>query len=389
MPTAARFRFVTCVLFAGTFWPAGLAAQGLVVVDKGGTGQFTEIQPAIDAANPGDIVRVLPAATPYLGFRVEKALAVLGGPGVSITGSAAPGGYTSFNVRRLPAGAVVVIHGFREQYSSPYAQGVLIDANAGAVHFSEVQAKSFVTVNDTRQVSFDSCVLQAIQVQSSSVLFEDTDATGYPDAMCNCIVHAAIFAGGSRVTIAGGTWTGSAELFGGYRPAGPGIILQADAKLTLTGDATTLVRGGQGSGAPAISLFPNAELILDPDPQLLPTGGQPPIFGLGRVEQRRIPYLRADLENGALVTSLNTLGGAQIWLFVSPFSPPFYVPGLSSQLWVGQPVLLASGTMSGNLRGDRFPLPPLLPGGSLPLQAVVWNGAELALSNAAVQILAR
>ena len=62
-------RLAAIVAAALFFVPAStLAAQTTWVVSNRGGGQFTEIQPAIDAAQPGDRIEVLATGANYLSF---------------------------------------------------------------------------------------------------------------------------------------------------------------------------------------------------------------------------------------------------------------------------------------------------------------------------------
>ncbi|MEM7205705.1 MAG: hypothetical protein AAF628_35960 [Planctomycetota bacterium] len=381
-------RIVALTAVVGLAPPSFIApanAQTTLIVDQSGGGAFTEIQPAIDAAHPGDIVRVLPGARPYLGFRVTKRLSVLGSGSVQITGSAVPGALATFDVRNLAPGDTVVVRGFREAYSSPYIQGLLVQNCAGAVHLSDLQVRPFVTVRNCAQVSVDDCTLEAVQVTASDVLFAGTSSRGYADVMCGCTIHALILGRGVRATVAGGNWQGADGFY--FAGAGPGIILQSDAQLTLTGDDRTVVQAGQGS-APAISVAPGATLVLDPDPLLVATGGSPSVLGTGRVLRERVPYLVADVEQGALLAGLFTALGAQSWLLVSPFAPPVSLGAPLAPWWTPQPAVLAVGIVQTKPHVERIPLPPLPAGTALPVQALVLDGTTVALSNAAVEILA-
>jgi len=60
-----------------------LALPDTITVDGSGGGDFTTIQEAIDAASPGDLIRVLPGV--YPGFDLDKPLSILG-----LTGAPAP-----------------------------------------------------------------------------------------------------------------------------------------------------------------------------------------------------------------------------------------------------------------------------------------------------------
>jgi hypothetical protein len=75
------------------------------VVDQQGNGQFTDIQPAIDAAQPGDVLLVLPGD--YRLFRLQKGLTIIGYGHVSVNGLAwvmgIPSGETAALVHLSPS----------------------------------------------------------------------------------------------------------------------------------------------------------------------------------------------------------------------------------------------------------------------------------------------
>src|SRR5438046_7344710 len=79
------------------FRPAAFAALVLLapslrantyIVDSGGGGQFTDIQSAITAAQPGDVVLVHLGSTggSYPGFTLDKGLVIIGYGGVNVHG---------------------------------------------------------------------------------------------------------------------------------------------------------------------------------------------------------------------------------------------------------------------------------------------------------------
>ncbi len=81
--------------------PAPIAAQAPIIVDAaGGPGaQFTQLQPAIDAAGPGAVLLI--RAGTYRAFTLAKGLALVGEDGAIVTGPSA--------VRDVPAGQHVRI----------------------------------------------------------------------------------------------------------------------------------------------------------------------------------------------------------------------------------------------------------------------------------------
>ncbi len=364
------------------------AQQVWVVDNQGGAGsQFTEIQDAIDHANPNDVIVVRPSSLPYVPFGVSKPLRIVGGPGVTIRAGFA------VSVSGIGSGQVVVLSDLYVDVisSEDPIPGLVISNNAGSVHCENVDIVDGPTqVLDSRQVSFDACDTYGVFVQRSDVLLTSSNGWGYWIPICGppCPPYYALDVQQSRVTLAGGTWVGGDGLLGTW-PALPAVYLSSNSRLLVTGDQQTVIQaGGVWQSAPAI-LTTGGEIVRDPDPQLIPFGTQPPIAGPAVVVEARVPYLRTAVENGTLIATLFTWSGAQAYLFASPFVPPIPMPAPLADLWVGQPVLLAAGPTAANgSRVDAFALPTLLPGAAVPLQsAVVWNG-QVVLSNPAVPVLA-
>lgn len=93
------------VLFATSL--ASLAAQQVLVVDVAGGTPFQQIQAAVNAANPGDVVEVRPGV--YLPFACSKALRIEGEAGVIIQETATQ---SAFAVSGIPAGATCTVSQF-------------------------------------------------------------------------------------------------------------------------------------------------------------------------------------------------------------------------------------------------------------------------------------
>ena len=375
-PTLLRFLLVTVSFGAGN-----LQAQEILVVDKLGRpgSHFTEIQPAIDVAAPGDIITVRsvsPAGPAYLGFTVDKSLRIVGGPDVRVGPPSTS--YWAMGVENLAPGEIVILSGLQEVNTHPFAAGLVIQNNQGAVHCEDVDIIAFVFVDNNRQVSFQRCDLIAITVQDSDVLLTETAGVGYFNYNCICAVPALEILSGSRATLAGGTYVGppGAQFLGNEDAA---IVLRQGGRLVLTGDSSTTIQGGPffRTGAPAIRTS-GGELVIDPDPTLIPTGGAPEITGPAQVKQVRIPYLHTELQGRTLVTSLETWPGAKVFLFVSPFVPPFPYSPVTPDIWAGRPAQIAMGTVPPNgVRVDSFPLPGFKPGLAFPLQAVADATGDL------------
>ncbi|MCE9596280.1 MAG: hypothetical protein K8S98_18975 [Planctomycetes bacterium] len=88
------------IAFAVTACLSSLASAGTFVVDAAGSGNFTDLPPAIAAASPGDVLLVLPGV--YSGFTLDKRLVILGqGPAVKVNGPV--------NVQNIAVGATTAL----------------------------------------------------------------------------------------------------------------------------------------------------------------------------------------------------------------------------------------------------------------------------------------
>ncbi|MHC5063731.1 MAG: hypothetical protein ACYTG5_07140 [Planctomycetota bacterium] len=86
------------LLIAGT-----IPAQRTILVDKSGAGNFTDIQPAIDAANPGDTVLVSPGPWSLTDIVIEKGIRLVGSGPIQIS---------DLTITSVPAGQTAVISQF-------------------------------------------------------------------------------------------------------------------------------------------------------------------------------------------------------------------------------------------------------------------------------------
>ena len=153
---------------------APLAAQTVWVVDDdGGTGvDFTDLQPAVDAAAPGDVVLV--RAGSYLPFQVDgKPLAIVGDQDAQVVIAGPPEDATS-RVRNLAAGDVFVLRNLTITPPSGMADDHLtIEDCEGVVWLEDVELdRGFPFFFFT---SFQSQVLHVVRsdaVVLSSVAFE-------------------------------------------------------------------------------------------------------------------------------------------------------------------------------------------------------------------------
>ncbi len=127
-------------LSAAAFLPA-LASAGVLVVGPPGSGAaFSDVQPAIDAAQPGDTILVL--AGSYGPANIAKPLQILGvgSNRVTLTG---PDTAPVLEVSAIPAGETLVVAGIDFQAESVFfsVQQVMarIQGNAGTIVLQDVR----------------------------------------------------------------------------------------------------------------------------------------------------------------------------------------------------------------------------------------------------------
>ncbi|MCK5945565.1 MAG: hypothetical protein KAI24_26480, partial [Planctomycetes bacterium] len=83
-----------------------LAAQQVFVVDVQGTTAWQQIQPAVQAASAGDVIRILPGV--YLPFTCSKALRIEGSPGTIVAETTTA---SAMSISGIPAGSTCTIRG--------------------------------------------------------------------------------------------------------------------------------------------------------------------------------------------------------------------------------------------------------------------------------------
>lgn len=371
---------------------AASSAQQTWIVDREARPghHFTQIQPAIDAAERGDLIQVRGSQLPgyYAGFVVSKGLRIVGEPGVTVGPSLS---WWSMGVRDLEPGHVVVLAGLQEEYVSPFSAGLVLENNRGAVHGEDLTLASWVYADACDQVSLAGSALGTVRVRDSQLLLTECSGQGYYDGMCFCRVHAVECEAGSRVTIAGGTYLGADSFTGTF--AGAAIRVLQNAKLTITGDFDTRIEAGDATFGGNTAIINLGQVVLDPDPSVLGSGGSAGVAGTGQLTSVRIPYFRADVTGNVLTTTVNTWPGAIVRLYYSPFVTPFPWKYSAPDVWVGNPTRFLTGAVvpANALRVDTFGLPPFItgaPGTSYPMQAVVLYGGNAYLSNPVVAILA-
>ena len=244
---AAMFRLLLGTLGAvATLAPAAPATTW--VVDAAGGGQFTDIQTAILASQPGDVLLVQPGT--YAPFALDRGLTIIGYGVCNVTGG--------MTIAGLPASQTAALVGFR-------AQVLDIQSCDGAVLVQDVQQLQTISVTNSDDVRMARTAVpyafwtsippislylsgSRLEVVDSQIFGGSGDECAIPEidggvgATCaNSRLHL------SRSRLAGGTGSGCWTLpnfWGG--DGATGLDMQAGADVILCGRTTDMVNGGSG-----------------------------------------------------------------------------------------------------------------------------------------------
>lgn len=351
---------LTCFL-AGAF-STGLQAQVTWTVDSGGGAQFSDVQPAVDAASPGDTIVV--NAGFYTGFSVSKGVRILVDPAAEFGFILGPG--TTIEFVNIPAGQTAVLHGLSVLHRGfPIGVGTC----AGRVHLESCSPQTGLGVWNSTQVTVHDCRFEgtpALEAVGSTVLVTQTNLVPF-DSFPG--VTEAMRCRESKVYFAHGTILGSEPLFPFSEL--PAVELLS-GELTIAGDAATeIVAGGGSNLGPAIELR-GGHLILDSRVTVVPSFGQPPIrVGLGTLAYHPTPSLRADLTGQDLSVETHAAPGSQSILVIGAVRPvPLPLP--FGSIWFSAPAILDSGAIPANgVRTFNATIPVLPPGIDAVLQGVI------------------
>jgi hypothetical protein len=225
-------------------------ATTYVVDDDGGPGvDFTDLPAAVAAAQPGDVLRVMPGS--YSAFICTKGITILGYGGPTVNGAV--------NLTSIPPGRPVVLAGL-----SP--RDVLIGVCDAPVILQQVSGVDSVLIESSVDVrlldvhtsgSGSSAGQEGIAINSSRVEIVQSEARGaYFSPSCGYHVqagHGLQVTLSSRVHFALSEASGAAgsQCYTDYQWApdgGDGIHL-ADSELILAGSGHETIRGGYGGFA--------------------------------------------------------------------------------------------------------------------------------------------
>jgi hypothetical protein len=252
---AERSRSVALVLASFSFLATSSFAS-VIVVDASGGGNFTAIQPAVDAANDGDVILVKSGT--YAWFAVgNKALAIVGDAGSSVHVDG------SVRVQNLAAGKTVVIENVKGAGladSDPLlGYGLYVANNQGRVRIEncnwtgaappDADVSSGIYVNASTDVSLTRTIGHGGSAHCTIIQCGHSGGAGLVATSSTLTIHDSTFRGGN-----------GSDAYPGYPfdglTGGTGASLGG---VTLFASNSSFLGGFGGAGGHNISCFPGTQ----------------------------------------------------------------------------------------------------------------------------------
>ena len=357
-------------VLAASFAAHGGMAQTTTVVSGGGPA----LANAVQAAQPGDTLIV--RAARYDPIVVTRGIRILCDPGVVVR-PASPGSVVSVDVRGVPTGQELVIHGmslpgqgFAFPPPTPYVLSVTGCAGRVVLQrlsFTEAQwnYNAYATIADCGDLSLNDCLLSQVLVARSTISLASCTTNRPTNALPP---RGTLSVSNSSVFVNGGS------IFGGqssisFFEAYPGIHATAST-LTLAGAAR--VAGGTFGQvfAPAIEADASTRIHLGPKTSIT-AGVTPPIRG-GVTLAEPLPGVSVRNAVAGGVATFTTTGqpGTLVASLLSWNAAPFPLP--FGTLWIdtAAPVFDLGPMPSSGDRSVTTPVPPPLARESLTAQAI-------------------
>lgn len=278
---------------------------------------FAQIQPAVDAAAPGDTILVDPGT--YGLVTVSKGVRLLGDRTFVQTTGPSP----DLIVSNLPANETLVVRGFgaRAGHSGINAQFVVEDCR-GAVVFENCLLDYCISVRRSDRVSFESVALQygVFECEDSNVSLHGCAATGSSAFIFNYALDC----------LRSDVIATDCQLVGGaYSILGQGPFAAIDLEggsLVLAGSGSRVLAGLGPHATPAVQATSGA-LTIDPVVSLVPNGSAPPVGGGVAAHFRPLATVAARVDQGILTMVLDA-PGTQIGVIFAglPFGTPAPTP---------------------------------------------------------------
>jgi len=216
-----------CSMLRSLVLSAAVASSALAstyIVDANGTGQFTNIPPAIAAAQDGDVIIVMPGA--YSPFTLTKSLTIVGRGNVSAIGS-------NLAISNIPAGNLAAVVNLR-------ASGLSVANCAGHVIVQDVTpaapgAPFTLAVTSSADVRLRGLTTGSVGPQSSRI------------EMTRCTIEGA-----SGAPAPSNPWDGEPGL-----ASGGGNLLHMVSTTIVGGNGGDADSGWAGNGGTALILTAN------------------------------------------------------------------------------------------------------------------------------------
>jgi hypothetical protein len=224
------------------------ASANTYVVDSSGGGQFTDIPPAIAAAQPGDVLLVMQGV--YSGFTLDKGLAIIGYGTVRVLGDATVAGVPASQT------AALVHLAPNSLFVSGCAGSVLAQDFAPVKHIGVLQSRD-VRLRHVDSMCPNGATSDAADVTGSRVEFVNSLLNGSNGGECAPGIDggtALNLVGASRVQLARSNAYGGNGAYCFDQPyppfyggnGGTGITISASSTVYLTGNGDGHVSGGGG-----------------------------------------------------------------------------------------------------------------------------------------------
>ena len=284
----------------------------IVDASNGAGADFTDIEPAVDAAADGDVVLVRAGTYSSFGIQAKGLRVVAASATPMVQGSI--GLRPVVAIRDLAAQQSVWIRGLQilEATENGYP-GVAITDCAGTVHLENVSISH--ASRSALHASVDARAARLVTV--SACVFGSTTAADRSTFAVSASSLRGRYAGGidvftwealpalhlvrSRATVALTRLEGGDGINATFlpRPPAPAIVVDASV-LAITGDAATVITVGRdpmqsGFGIPAIQGRRGESIVADPTMRFVTLNGAPPVgkSATGSLTLRRVVGLEA------------------------------------------------------------------------------------------------
>lgn len=384
-------------------------ASTLLVGPAGSGAAYTDIQPAIDAALPGDTIVVLPGF--YSSFAVSKAVHVTGA-GSGYLGATSTIVFGTLEVLGLPPGAGASVGGMTVT-TGP----IRLTGNQAPVELFHLP--NWVTIDHCDRVLITDASLKTLTVASSTVWLAGASLDGGNGPYwgpCSLVPPGGLAPGRPAIDatnavvylaetpVRGGTGA-SCQTLGltSYGPAGPAVRSVGSVIKHVGGPGSLLAPGANttlGSTPPTLMLGASSEMLVAPTVQVSSYGAPYEVDSTSYLYLVGNTYPTLDTNDAGAVlgasVKLRATGNpsANHLVFVSAATAPeITIPGIDGAfaLDVPQTLLLFSvalGTAGTAERSVALPSSPALLGQQFFLQSLEASAGGLAFGNPLVQSIA-